>query len=141
MTTTSEPCLATSASTVIDFRLIIVRMLKSIETAKTTVTKAADGVGKPLAGVAFILTGEFDEHRDKLTAKLESLGGVSKSSVSKNVTHFVCGENAGKSKLLKYEKLAVKGCAIKKVGKEWVADVLEAAGMGMKNASFAVEEV
>lgn len=141
MTTSSEPWLATSTSIATDFRVIIVRMLKSTETAKTTVKKAADGVGKPLAGVAFILTGEFDEHRDKLTAKLESLGGVSKSSVSKDVTHFVCGENAGKSKLLKYEKLVVKGYAIKKVGKEWVADVLEGAGMSMKNTSFAVEEV
>lgn len=121
----------TSASTVIDFRVIIVRMLKSMETAKTTVTKVADGVGQPLAGVAFILTGEFDEHRDKLKAKLESLGGVSKSCVSKDVTHFVCGDCAGKSKLLKYKKLVVKGCPIKKVGKEWVADVLQAAGMGI----------
>lgn len=103
-------------------------MLKSIETARTTVTKAADGVGQPLAGVAFVLTGEFDEHRDKLKAKLESLGAVSKSSVSKDVTHLVCGKSAGKSKLLKYEKLAVRGCAIKKVGKDWLAATLEAAG-------------
>lgn len=106
-------------------------MLKSMETTKTTVTKVADGVGKPLAGVKFILSGEFDEHRGKLTAKLESLGGVSRSSMSKNLTHFVCGDAPGKRKLLKYEKLVVKGCAIKKVGKEWVADVLEAAGMGI----------
>jgi len=113
------------------FRAIIVRMLKSRETAKTAVAKVADGVGKPLAGVTFILSGEFDEHRGKLTAKLESLGGVSRSNVSKNVTHFVCGDTPGKSKLLKYKKLVIKGCAIKKVGKEWVADVLEAAGMGI----------
>ena len=74
------------------FCAIIVRMSKSKETAKTTVTKVADGVGQPLAGVTFILTGEFDEHRDKLAAKLESLGGVSRSNVSKYVTHFVCGD-------------------------------------------------
>ena len=104
-------------------------------------TNAADGVGQPLAGVAFVLTGEFDEHRDKLKAKLKSIGGVPKSCVSKDVTHLVCGKNAGKSKLLKYEKLVFKGCVIKKVGKDWLAATLEVAGMGMKNTSLAVEKV
>ena len=108
---------------------------------KATVAKVADGVGQPLAGVAFCITGEFDEDRDKLTAKLESLGAVAKSGVSKNLTHLIVGEGAGKSKLLKFDELIAKGAKIQKVDKDWLAATLEASGMGMKNTSFAVEEV
>jgi DNA ligase (NAD+) len=108
---------------------------------KATVTKVADGVGQPLVGVAFCITGEFDEDREKLTAKLESLGAVAKSGVSKNLTHLIVGEGAGKSKLLKYDELVAKGCKIQKVGKDWLTSTLEASGMSMKNTSFAVDEV
>jgi DNA ligase (NAD+) len=105
------------------------------------VAQVAAGVGQPLVGVSFIITGEFDEDRESLTKKLESLGAVSKSSVSKNCTHFIVGEGAGKSKLMKYDELVAKGCKIEKVGKDWLTKTLASAGMGMKDSKFAVEEV
>ena len=104
------------------------------------VAKVALGVGQPLAGVSFIITGEFDEDRENLIRKLESLGGSSKSSVSKKCTHFIVGEGAGKSKLLKYEELVASGVNIQKVGKDWLNNVLASAGMASKN-TFTVDEV
>jgi len=104
------------------------------------VSQVAAGVGQPLVGVSFIITGEFDEDREELTKKLESLGAVSKSSVSKNCTHFIVGESAGKSKLAKYDELVAKGCKIEKVGKDWLVKTLSDAGLEMKGSNFAVEE-
>jgi DNA ligase (NAD+) len=106
----------------------------------TPMAAKADGA-QPLAGVSFVITGEFDEHRDTLIKKLESLGGVEKSSVSKNVTHLIIGSVPGKSKLVKYDDLTAKGVKIMKCDAAWLSKTLEAAGMSMKGTSFAVEEV
>ena len=96
--------------------------------------------GQPLVGVAFCITGVFDEDRDKLATKLESLGAVQKSGVSKSLTHLIVGENAGGTKLVKYNELVAKGFKIEKVGKDWLTKTLDAAGIGMTNTSTAVEE-
>ena len=105
-----------------------------------TVAKVADGVGQPLAGMSFLITGSFDEDRDTLTAKLESLGGTLKSGVSAKLNLFIVGDDAGGTKLTKYNELVAKGAKIQKVGKEWLTATLEAAGMGMVTTSAAVEE-
>lgn len=122
-------------------RAMCVSLFNSGVRPKPTVAKVADGVGQPLAGMTFLITGTFDEDREKLTAKLESLGGVAKSGVSAKLNYLIVGEDAGGTKLTKYNELVAKGAKIQKVGKDWLTATLEAAGMGMKNTSVAVEEV
>lgn len=83
------------------------------------IVSASAGVSS-LAGVAFVITGEFEfGTRDEIAAKLESLGAVSKSSVSKNVTHLIVGTAPGKSKLTKAEQLGIQ-----QVGAEWLREAL-----------------
>jgi len=122
-------------------RAMCVSLFNSGVRPKPTVAKVADGVGQPLSGMSFLITGTFDEDRDKLIAKLESLGGVSKSGVSAKLNFLIVGEDAGGTKLTKYDELIAKGAKIEKVGKDWLNKTLEAAGMGMKSTSIAVEEV
>ncbi len=76
---------------------------------------------KPLEGVCFVLTGEFDAigNRDHITARLEARGAVSKSGVSKIVTHLIVGAAPGKSKLTKAEQLGIQ-----QVGVDWLTEAL-----------------
>ena len=61
-----------------------------------------------IAGKSFVITGSFTfMSRDELNSKLKSLGGESKTSVSKNTNMLIMGEKAG-SKLKKATELGVK---------------------------------
>jgi NAD-dependent DNA ligase len=75
---------------------------------------------KTLEGTTFVITGEFDSFgaRESITARLEALGAVSKSGVSKNVNLLLVGAAAGKSKLTKAAQLGVR-----QVGAEWLAKI------------------
>jgi DNA ligase (NAD+) len=106
----------------------------------SVIRKVDAAVGEPLKGVAFVITGEFAETRESIEAKLTSLGAVSKSGVSKKVTHLIVGEAPGGSKLKKYQELKDNGCPIQKVGQEWLEKVLAEAGMPLKGAQVFVEE-
>ena len=65
-------------------------------------------IGGVFEGEKFVLTGTLlDFKRDQATKIIESLGGEVMSSVSKNTTIVLAGENAG-SKLEKAKKLGVK---------------------------------
>ncbi len=85
-----------------------------------SVSATSDGP-KPLEGVCFVLTGEFDAigNRDHITARLEARGAVSKSGVSKIVTHLIVGAAPGKSKLTKAEQLGIQ-----QVGVDWLTEAL-----------------
>jgi DNA ligase (NAD+) len=85
------------------------------------IVSATSGGPKPLDGVSFVLTGEFDAigPRDHITALLEARGAVAKSGVSKNVTHLIVGAAPGKSKLTKAEQLGIP-----QVGVSWLIDAL-----------------
>lgn len=87
----------------------------------TAIVSATSGGAKPLKGVSFVLTGEFDAigTRDHITARLEALGAVSKSGVTKKVTHLVVGSAPGKSKLTKAEQLGIQ-----QVGIAWLTEAL-----------------
>ncbi len=85
------------------------------------IVSANSGGPKPLEGVSFVLTGEFDAFgtRDQITARLEARGAVSKSGVSKNVTYLIVGDAPGKSKLTKAEQLGIP-----QVGAIWLTEAL-----------------
>jgi NAD-dependent DNA ligase len=93
--------------------------------------------GSPLAGVAFCITGELDDFgsRDYVTAKLVSLGAVSKSGVTSKVTHLIVGSEAGKSKLAKAETLRIQ-----QVGSEWLEEIFEKYGLQKAGSSFALDD-
>lgn len=90
-----------------------------VRPAATVAAQSAGG--QTLTGVSFVLTGEFEQFgtREEITAKLEALGAVAKSGVSKNVTHLLVGTSPGKSKLTKAEQLGIQ-----QYGADWLAEVL-----------------
>ena len=63
-------------------------------------------VHNSFSGKKFCVTGSFDISRDELKKKLEDLGGVFVSGVSKNLDYLFCGEKAG-SKLSKAQNLGI----------------------------------
>jgi len=87
----------------------------------TAIVTATSGDPKPLEGVSFVLTGEFDAigTREHISALLEARGAVAKSGVSKNVTHLIVGSAPGKSKLTKAEQLGIQ-----QVGAGWLTEAL-----------------
>jgi DNA ligase (NAD+) len=66
----------------------------------------ADG---PLHGKSFVITGGLEHmKRDEAGAKIRGLGGTFQSSVGKDTTYLVVGQNVGESKLTKARKLGTK---------------------------------
>ena len=64
--------------------------------------------GDAFVGMSFVLTGTLPNYsRSEASAIIESFGGKVSSSVSKNTTYVLAGEEAG-SKLDKAEKLGIK---------------------------------
>ena len=62
-----------------------------------------------LAGQSFVVTGTLESMgRDILAEKVRSLGGTFQSSVGKDTSYLVVGQNVGKSKLVKAKKLGTK---------------------------------
>lgn len=60
----------------------------------------------PLHGKSFVITGTMHEmSRDEAAEKIRALGGTFQSSVGKDTSYLVVGDNVGASKLKKAEKL------------------------------------
>ena len=77
-----------------------------------------------------LVTGEFGPEREHLKKQLESLGAVTKGSVSAKLTLVLAGEGAGPSKLSAIAKLNEGGKVhIKVEGKEWLVKLFESAGL------------
>jgi DNA ligase (NAD+) len=63
----------------------------------------------PLVGKVFCITGGMlSGSRDEVSAKIESLGGAVKPSVSKKVHYLVIGEGAGNNKSANAKKLGTQ---------------------------------
>jgi DNA ligase (NAD+) len=63
----------------------------------------------PLTGVNFVITGTLAlGSRDEAAAKLVALGAKEQSSVGKDTTYLVVGDNPGASKLTKAQKLGTQ---------------------------------
>lgn len=101
----------------------------------TPMEKATVLEGAPLAGTVFCITGSFSEERVPLEKKLEKLGAVAKSGVTKKVNLLIVGGEPGKSKLAKATELGIK-----QVGAEWLEKTLAENGMTLAKNSFAAEE-
>lgn len=93
----------------------------------TPVEKVAVVEGAPLAGTIFCITGELDENRDTLYAKLEKLGAVGKSGVSSKCNLLIVLPGAGKSKIAKATQLGIK-----QVDAAWLLKTLADNGMAVK---------
>jgi DNA ligase (NAD+) len=66
-------------------------------------------VGGSLSGQGFVITGTLDSmEREEAGERIRSLGGTFQSSVGKDTTYVVVGNNPGNSKLAKAEKLGTK---------------------------------
>jgi DNA ligase (NAD+) len=63
----------------------------------------------PLHGKSFVITGTLEHMgRDEAADKIRALGGTFQSSVGKDTSYLVVGQNVGASKLAKAEKLGTK---------------------------------
>lgn len=63
----------------------------------------------PLAGKSFVITGSLASmSRDEAATKIRSLGGTFQSSVAKDTSYLVVGQNEGESKLKKAAKLGTE---------------------------------
>jgi len=104
-----------------------------VRPAPVSVAKVA---GAPLAGMSFVVTGEFPTvgPRDYITEKLVSLGAISKSGVTKKVTHLLVGEEPGSSKLSKAAQLGIPHRDL-----AWLEKTFEDAGFSTVGSRFVVE--
>lgn len=102
----------------------------------TPIAQAAVVEGTPLAGMAFCITGEMFGigSREFITNKLVSLGAVSKSGVTKKVTHLLVGSEAGRSKLTKAAELKIPT-----YDEAWVSETLEKYGIKTSTGKMDVE--
>lgn len=63
----------------------------------------------PLHGISVVITGGLEHlKRDEAAARIRDLGGTFQSSVGKDTTYLVVGQNVGASKLTKAAKLGTK---------------------------------
>lgn len=70
---------------------------------------SVDNVGGPLLGQKFVITGTLQTmSRDQAAEKIRALGGTFQSSIGKDTTYLVVGDNVGASKLVKATKLGTK---------------------------------
>jgi DNA ligase (NAD+) len=71
--------------------------------------QAAKSAGGKLVGQNFVITGTLDSmSRDEAAEKIRNLGGTFQSSLGKDTTYLVVGQNVGASKLAKAAKYGTK---------------------------------
>ena len=84
-----------------------ISMLEELKTLNVEPAPPVKNVYDDFKGLTFVLTGTLQNMtRDEASEKIRQMGGKTSSSVSKNTSYVLAGENAG-SKLDKAEKLGV----------------------------------
>lgn len=77
-------------------------------TIQTVTTETHSMESNPFVGCTMVVTGKVEPYtRSGINAKIESLGAVAGSSVTKKTDYLICGENAG-SKLDKARALGIR---------------------------------
>lgn len=112
----------------------IIKALAASGVRPTALVSAAPVTNGPLSGTFFCITGEFGEPREIITKKLENLGAVSKSSVTKNCNLLIIGTVPGGSKTKAAAKLGTKT-----VDEKWLRDTLTANGMALAGSKFSID--
>ena len=83
------------------------KMLEELENLGVKPAPPVQNSSDELKGLTFVLTGTLQNMtRDEASEKIKEMGGKTSSSVSKNTSYVIAGENAG-SKLDKAQKLGV----------------------------------
>ena len=76
---------------------------------KFEIDESDKNVSSVLAGKSFVVSGVFSNHsRDEIKKLIELNGGKVSSSISKNTSFILAGENMGPSKKQKAEELGIK---------------------------------
>ena len=84
-----------------------IKMIKELKSLGVNPLPPVQNVSDDFKGLTFVLTGTLQSMtRDEASEKIKQMGGKTSSSVSKNTSYVIAGENAG-SKLDKAEKLGV----------------------------------
>lgn len=78
-----------------DYNISLIDKLDSFGVNMKSLTTQAEVNDNFFKGKKFVITGTLSIGRDELTKKLESLGAISSSSVSKKTDFVILGENAG----------------------------------------------
>jgi DNA ligase (NAD+) len=109
---------------------LICQRLYTAGVRPTPVEQPAVVEGSPLDKVAFCITGEFYEigSREYITTQLVKLGAVSKSGVTKKVTHLLVGTEPGQTKLKKAADLKIPTYDTDWISEQFVKYGLKAAG-------------
>ena len=82
-------------------------MIEELKNLGVEPTPPVENISDELKGKTFVLTGTLESMtRDEASEKIKQMGGKTSSSVSKNTSFVIAGENAG-SKLDKAQKLGV----------------------------------
>lgn len=82
--------------------------LQEMVTIQTVTTETHSMEENPFVGCTMVVTGKVEPYtRSGINAKIESLGAVAGSSVTKKTDYLICGENAG-SKLDKARALGIR---------------------------------
>ena len=82
-------------------------MIEELKSLGVNPLPPVENISDDFKGLTFVLTGTLQSMtRDEASEKIKQMGGKTSSSVSKNTSYVIAGENAG-SKLDKAEKLGV----------------------------------
>ena len=84
-----------------------IKMIEELKSLGVEPAPPSQNISDELKGKTFVLTGTLQNMtRDEASEKIKQMGGKTSSSVSKNTSFVIAGENAG-SKLDKAQKLGV----------------------------------
>ena len=92
-----------------DTNRTIVERLRSYGLQMSLSEEQISNISDRLAGNSIVISGVFARHsRDEYKSLIEQHGGKNVSSISKNTSFILAGENMGPSKLEKAKKLAIR---------------------------------